>query len=208
MPDQSPPPPATSRGLDTWFLVGGIALLAVVLILSRTAAADYGDALTRNMVRLSLGWFAAAMLLMTRLQGADWAAETTSGRLARWCWTWGIASFLVHLAMAFHFFHDWSPVRAFEHTRAVSGWGEGIYVSYAFTWLWLGDAAWWWLRPAAYAARSPWMHRAIVAFMLFMVFNGTVVFEPGAIRRVGLVGFVVLAIAWLASITPFSPRRD
>ena len=129
-------------------VVGGAALLATVLLLTRSLAGDVGDTLTRNTVRLSLAWYAAALCVMMRLQATDWAAMTALGRAARWCWTWGIVVFLVHLAMAFHYFHDWSHAHAFETTRQASGVGEGIFVSYFFTLWWAFDAAAWWLAPA------------------------------------------------------------
>jgi hypothetical protein len=178
-------------------LAGGLALLAVVLALSAALPGDVGENLTRNTVRLSLAWYAAALVLFMRLAPVDWQAATALGRLARWFWSWGVACFLVHLAMAFHFYHHWSHAHAFETTRQASGTGEGIYASYLFTWLWLGDAAWWWLSPSRYAARWPWLDRALHAFMLFLVFNGTVIFESGAIRWAGLLGFLTLLTCWL-----------
>jgi hypothetical protein len=144
---------------------------------------------------------------MTRLQRPDWAAATRLGRLARWCWTWGLVSYLVHVAMAFHYFHGWSHADAFEHTRQASGWGEGVYVSYAFTALWAGDVVWWWVRPSSFAARSPWLQRALCAFLLFVAFNGAVIFAADAIRWVGLAGFAGLAIAWLTSPMASARRR-
>ena len=98
--------------------------------------------------------------------------------------------------MAFHFFHHWSHAHAFERTREVSGVGEGIYVSYLFTLLWAADVAWWWLRADRYAVRSVWIDRSLQAFMLFIVLNGTVVFESGPIRWAGLLGLAALSVAW------------
>jgi hypothetical protein len=194
---------------DFGIAVGGsVALLAVILLSGalangggETLASETltGETLTRNTVRLSLAWYATALCLMMRLGPTDWLATSGVGRLARWCWTWGVVCFLVHLAMAFHYYHHWSHAHAFEHTRAVSGTGEGIYVSYLFTALWLADAIWWWALPAAYAARSAWIDRALHAFMLFIVFNGMVVFENGPIRWAGLLLFVALPAAWLLS---------
>jgi Ca2+/Na+ antiporter len=185
--------------LDAAMVGGGMALLVAVLAGSMMLADDTGEMLTRNTVRLSLGWYAVALVLMMRLRPTDWAAASAQGRLARWCWTWGVVCFLVHLGMAFHYYHHWSHTHAFEHTREVGGIGEGIYVSYLFTWLWVGDAAWWWVRPQQYAARPAWIDRSLHAFMLFIVFNGMVVFESGAIRWAGAVMFVTLACAWLAT---------
>ena len=187
----------SGRSLDLAFMLGGTALLAAVVGLSTLLAADRGDALTRNTVRLSLAWYAAALCVMMRLQATDWAAMTALGRAARWCWTWGIVVFLVHLAMAFHYFHDWSHAHAFETTRQASGVGEGIFVSYVFTLWWAFDAAAWWLAPAWYARRPIWIGRTLHLFMLFIVFNGMVVFESGPIRCAGVVLFLTLPVVWL-----------
>jgi len=98
--------------------------------------------------------------------------------------------------MAFHYYHGWSHAHAFERTRQVSGVGEGIYVSYFFTWLWISDTTAWWLRPEWVAQRSVWIDRWLHAFMLFMVFNGMVVFETGSIRWAGGALFAMLTLAW------------
>lgn len=189
--------------LDTAIVVGGCALLVAVFALTRLLASDVGDLLTRNTVRLSLAWYAVALCLMMQLRGGDdWRAATTLGQLARWCWTWAIVVFLVHLAVAFHYYHGWSHAHAFERTRQVSGVGEGIYVSYFFTWCWIADALWWWWLPARYAIRSVWIDRVLHTFMLLIVFNGMVVFETGGIRWAGCIMFVVLAAVWFASHRP------
>ena len=191
-------PRTVSLPLDTPIVVGGCVLLAAVISFTRLFASDVGDLLTRNTVRLSLAWYAAALCLMMQSRGdEDWRAQTTIGRLARWCWTWAIVVFLVHLAVAFHYYHGWSHTHALERTRQVSGVGEGIYVSYFFTWCWIADALWWWWQPARYAARSVWIDRALHTFMLFIVFNGMVVFETGGIRWAGCAMFALLAAVWL-----------
>lgn len=148
------------------------------------------------------------MLLMTRMTRDDWRAESAWGRAAQWCWSWAVVVFVVHLAMAFHFFHQWSHQRAFDHTRDVSGVGEGIYVSYLFTWLWIGDAAWWWARPASYAGRNVWLSFTLHLFMLFIVFNGTVVFEDGPIQIAGATGTLAIAAAWLTGCKQRKNRAE
>jgi hypothetical protein len=102
--------------------------------------------------------------------------------------------------MAFHFFHYWSHAHALAHTRRVSGVGEGIYASYLFTALWAADAAYWWLDPKGRAARSAWLGWALHCFMLFIAFNGTVIFESGPIRWVSLAAFAALASAWVIAV--------
>jgi hypothetical protein len=180
-------------------VAAGIVSLATTLWLSAAVAVEPGEILTRNTVRLSLAWYALALCMMIRLTAVDWTAATAACRLARWCWTWALVSFLVHLAMAFHYYHHWSHADAFEHTREVSGYGEGIYMSYLFTILWIVDVIWWWAQPERFARRSPWIDRALHAFMLFIVFNGMVVFESGLIRWAGLLLFTALLAVWLAA---------
>jgi hypothetical protein len=191
------------------FLAGG-SLLFAAIALSLFLASNAGDALTRNTIRLSLVWYFAALVTMLSLKSADWTAATLPGRIARWLWTWGVVAFLVHLAMAFHYFHGWSHTHAFEHTKSVSGWGEGLYVSYAFTLLWMTDAAWWWISPCSYAARGTALHWGLQAFLFFIAFNGAVVYESGPIRWAGMMATAALtfvaALAWRRkSAIPVSP---
>jgi hypothetical protein len=177
--------------------LGGAAVLALTLAVAVGLASDVGELLVRNTIRLSLTWYGVALLVMMRLAPADWAANADVGRLARWCWTWAWACFVVHVALAFHYYDHWSHAAAFERTREVSGIGEGLYVSYAFTLAWTVDVWLWWLRPADYATRPKWVGIVLHTTMLFIVFNGMVVFETGLIRWAGVIMFVVLAVAWV-----------
>ncbi len=189
--------PFSRRSFDAaWTFVGGLSIVAIVLASARFAS-DVGDSQTRNMIRLSLVWYFAALVLMMALAKSDWLASAPLGRAARWCWTWAMVYFLIHVTMAFHYFHHWSHADAVRHTREVSGFGEGVYISYLFTLLWIVDVAYWWLAPRRYAERSAWIDRGWHGFMLFMVFNGTVVYESGPIRCAGLLMFTSLAAVWL-----------
>lgn len=182
--------------------VTGAAALALVYAISDVASFAIGDSLTRNTIRLALAWYTASLLLMMQLRDSDdWRGATDRGRIVRWCWTWGAILFVVHVCMAFHFFHHWSQAHAIEHTRDVSGFGEGLYVSYAFTLLWVGDAIWWWWSPARYVARSGWFDRILHAFMLFIIFNGTVVFEAGPIRWIAMIAFILIGALWARRVS-------
>jgi hypothetical protein len=165
-----------------------------------SGAADAGDELVRNTVRLSLLYYAAAAVLMTRLRPDEWDAASVRGKVARDAWSLAWLAYVVHVMFAMKFAHHWSHADAVRHTQERSGFGEGIYVSHFFTLLWTLDVLWWWLRPASYARRSPWIDRLLHAFMAFVIFNGTVVFESGLIRWAGVVMFVVLggAFVWRA----------
>ncbi len=187
--------PLSSRAPSVLALAAWLALLAVILL--RPFPADSpapGDDLIRNTIRLALAyWFLAANLLLV-LQPADWPAATPRSSLARTCWTLAWAAYVVHVGMAFHYYHGWSHADAVRHTEEVSGFGPGIYVSHLFTLLWGADVLFWWLRPKRYAARSPWIDRVLHGFLVFVIFNGTVVYESGPIRWVGAAAFVELAV--------------
>src|ERR1700722_13132423 len=114
-------------------------------------------------------------------RGQDWLAQSGRGRLSRWLWTFAWLTYLVHLAMAFHYAHHWSHAEAVRHTEAVSGFGPGIYVSHFFTLAWTADVAWWWLMPVHYARRPAAIGWCWHAFMVFVIFNATVVYEDGPI---------------------------
>lgn len=137
-------------------------------------------------------WVGAVVLLL-RAPAAEWAGPTGAVRVARWCWGLGAVMFWIHIAVAFHFAHRWSHANGIRHVEETSGFGPGLFVSYFFTLLWAADAAWWALRPTAYAARPTWLGIAIHSFMAFIVLNGTVVFGHTPMREVSAGVFAVLA---------------
>ena len=71
-------------------------------------------------------------------------------------WTLGCVLFDVHVACAFHFYHQWSHAVAWQHTaertRELLGvaMGDGIYFSYLFLVLWAVDVVWLWLTPLSH----------------------------------------------------------
>jgi hypothetical protein len=180
-------------GLIALVLIWAAALAAVIAWPYAAGSPTVSDDLTRHTIRVALAFYAAAVWLMLGLRPADWRVDTPRGRYARLCWTLAWAAYLVHVGMAFHHYHHWSHAAAVRHNFERSGVGEGIFVNYAFTLLWTLDVAWWWLRPAAYAARPAWLDRLLHGFMAFIVFNATVVYQDGPIRWAGLVLFAALA---------------
>ena len=161
-------------------LGGAAAAVIAVGIFAVVALADVVTPLDVN----------PAVLQVVALVVAAW---TRSQRLL---WTLAWLAFLVHLAVSLHFFHHWSHAHVVRHTQESSGFGEGVYVSHLFTLAWTLDVLWWWLRPASYARRSPWVDRVLHAFMAFIIFCGTVVYETGFIRWAGLAMFVILGAAF------------
>jgi hypothetical protein len=183
-------------------LVWLVLLGAVLIWPALSESPTLGDDLIRYTIRLALLYYAIALTLLLWCKPADWKGFSAKVRLARSCWTIAWLTYLVHLAMAFHYAHDWSHADAMRHTEEVSGFGPGIFVSHLFTLVWTLDVLSWWLRPEWYATRSIWIDRILHGFMLFVVFNGTVVFEQGLIRWAG-----ALMFAWLGAVALLRLRR-
>jgi hypothetical protein len=158
---------------------------------------NLGDELTRWTVRLALVCAILAILISWRsrhsLQGQS---------LAQAAWTLGCLAFLIHVGCAFHFVHHWSHSAAYEETAertaALFGlhWGGGLYLNYAFTLVWVFDAAWWWCGLRLYQARPSWVGSAIRCFLAFMAFNATVVFGHGVVRWIGVGISLGLPLGW------------
>ncbi|MBY0522337.1 MAG: hypothetical protein K2R98_03020 [Gemmataceae bacterium] len=190
--------PKTAAPLSACALAAWVVLLNVIFFLpALVPISDLGDHLIRGTIRLSLLFWFLAVNLMLWLRPAEWPG-VGRGNLARYCWTLAWAAYVIHLGMAFHFYHHWSHADAVQHTADVTGgFGEGIYFSHFFTAVWTADVAWWWLWPFLYARRPGGIDRGLHAFLLFIIFNGTVVYEEGPIRWAGVFMFVELAMAAL-----------
>lgn len=154
------------------------------------------ELLTRWTIRLALACYVA--VLAGQLAASD--ANPRWRAAARWLWTAGCLFFLAHVFCAFQFYHGWSHARVLEdtarQTKELMGWefGEGIYFSYLFTAIWTLDVIWWWLRPGGYLGRPRALSYAIHGFMLFIAFNGAIIFEGGATRWCGIAACVGLTV--------------
>ncbi len=113
----------------------------------------------------------------------------------RFGWPCACGLCLLHIAVAFHLGHSWSHEAAWEHTRQTGGYGDGIYVNYAFALVWLIDAIWLCVAFDSYFARPRWLHWTIHGFLAFVVFNAAVVFGswPSRIRFMGW--FLMMGLA-------------
>jgi hypothetical protein len=183
---------AAERGAGWLAATWPLALFAFLAAPVWLGSLDVGDDRTRLTVRLALLYYALALALMLFLRRDDWEARTPRGRLTRCAWTLAWLTYLLHLAAAFHYYHHWSHTDAMERTGRISGFDGGIFVSHLFTLLWTADVAWWWLRPLSYASRPLAIGVVLHSFMLFIVFNATVVYETGFIRWAGATGIAVL----------------
>ena len=188
-----------------WF-VSLCGLLAAIAVTS--PAEERTDRLIRWTIWLALAYWAAAVTVMLFLPASGWTAATRNGRLARWAWTYGWATYGVHVLAAFHYYHRWSWLHALDHSREITGVAEGLYVSCLFSLVWTGDVLWWWLAPAGYARRPAWVGWAVHGFFTFLVFHSTVVFGTSTARVLGILLFAglgaVAAWRWLIARGKFA----
>lgn len=145
-----------------------------------------GVAITLWTVRLACALYVAAL--------AGWINGRE--RFARGAWTLGCAFYLAHAAAAFHFYHAWSHAAAVADTERQTaallgtGYGAGVWFNYAFTAVWVADAARRWLG----WVWPQWAAVAVQGFMGFMFFNATVVFATGVTRWLGVLAAAGLAL--------------
>lgn len=168
-----------------------------------------GIELTHWTIRLALLCLAARIGGGLRWGNADWWFPRS-----RAIWTVGFVFFVAHVACAFHFYHEWSHAKAFqstaEQTERQMGvrFGEGIYVSYAFTLLWLIDVTWQWIDGEGYQRLGRIWAIPLLLFMSFIAFNGAAVFEDGVTRWVGIPVSVLLFIAAIGALLRRPAARD
>ena len=154
-----------------------------------------GELLTRVTIWLALTLYAGAEVERRRL-------APTTAMTGRWLFSVGCLLYLAHVVLAFDVHYGWSHAIAYAETaiqtEAFTGlrWGWGLYVSYLFSALWVGETAWWWLAPEDYHARAHWLALAMRAFFLFMILNGAVAFVNGPLRWLGVAIVAVLLVAW------------
>lgn len=183
--------------------VWGVLALGTAVAASSGAVEPVGPFVTKATVRLAMlfyGFSLCGQLLMGWFPAWE--------RPARDAWTAAWATFAVHVACAFHYYHSWSHAHAFAHTQEVGGWGWGIYVSHFFYLSWGLDVLLWRFAPAARSARPAWLGRTLHGFWAFIVFNGMIVFETGFSRAMGVLLFATLGaiLLYLRLVPP--PAKD
>lgn len=147
-----------------------------------------GVLLTSWTIRLALVGYAAVLAWRV----SDSSSSLAASRRWRWVWTLSCLCFLLHVISAFHFYHHWSHAHAIadtaEQTEKLMGlaFGEGLYFSYLFLIVWVADVVWWWWNESSYRNRPRWLGVAIQLYLLFIAFNGAIVFKSGVIRYAGL----------------------
>ena len=164
-----------------------------------------GELLTRWTVRVAMALYVASLAMR------GWTPHWS-----RVGWTAACGVYLLHVVCAFQYYHHWSDAEAYEatarHTGNVVGldWGGGLYINYAFTFLWLADVCWWWIDMKGYLARPLLIEWVVQGFLGFIAFNATVVFATGFSRWFGSMACVLLAVILICrhhSVGSEKPRR-
>ncbi len=88
--------------------------------------------------------------------------------------------------------------RGMTRKSALAGlhWGGGLYVNYALLAGWALDCLWWWRGLEAYRRRPRRIVLCWNGFLIFIVFNATVVFETGLARWFGLCLCLGICSCW------------
>ena len=78
------------------------------------ASPSVGDDRIRFTIRLALVCYALAIAILLTEDGS-W--PTTRLFLARWMWSLAVIAYLVHVGLAFHYYHHWSHADAYQRTE-------------------------------------------------------------------------------------------
>ena len=157
-----------------------------------------GEFLTRITIWISiLAYTIGCVVFAWRQVGGD--------RWARLAWTTGCAALVVHFICAFHFYHGWSHESAYLETARQTAdvvainWGGGLFINYLVAIFWTADVASWWFAGLSSYRRRPWLLTLIWhSFLIFIIFNATVVFKDGLTRWIGLLVFLTLCLSWVS----------
>lgn len=158
-----------------------------------------GEFLTRSTIWISIAGYVIGCVVFAMARG-----RMSLDRWTRRAWTTGCIALLVHFAAAFHFYHSWSHHAAYVETARQTAevvavnWGGGLFINYAVALLWIVDVASWWVGGVSSYRRRPWLLTLIWhGFLIFILFNATVVFKDGLIRWVGLLVSLTLCLSWI-----------
>jgi hypothetical protein len=158
-----------------------------------------GEFLTRGTIWISILSYALGCVVFAMA-----SRQNDLDRWVRLAWTVGCAALVLHFICAFQFYHSWSHESAYVDTARQTAevvkinWGGGLFINYAVASLWFADVAWWWLSGVTSYRRRPWVITLIWhSFLIFIIFNATVVFKDGITRWIGLLVSMTLCLSWI-----------
>jgi hypothetical protein len=157
-----------------------------------------GEFLTRATIWITfIGYTAGSVLFATSRNRHRFDSAV------RIVWTVAVVSLIAHFICAFQYYHFWSHSHAYIETARQTdevyrvNWGGGLFINYALLALWVVDVGWWWKSGLdSYRQRPLTLVLAWHSFLIFIIFNATVVFKTGAVRWIGLLITALLCVAW------------
>jgi hypothetical protein len=166
-----------------------------------------GEFLTRGTIWISIAAYTIGCVVFAI------ARRPNGERWARFAWTTGCAALIAHFISAFEFYHGWSHASAYSETARQTAevvrinWGGGLFINYAVAALWIADVSWWWFAGLHAYRRRPWLITVLWhGFLIFILFNATVVFKAGLVRWIGLFVCVILVVSWYSIRNEFAKR--
>ena len=158
-----------------------------------------GELLTRSTVWISIVAYTIGSVVFATAR-----KQPDDDRWVRLAWTIGCAALVAHFICAFQFYHAWSHESAYRETARQTAqvfainWGGGLFINYAVATLWMADVASWWLAGLdSYRRRPWWLTLSWHGFLIFIIFNATVVFKDGPARWIGLLVSLTLILSWI-----------
>ena len=164
---------------------------------------DAGEFLTRSTVWISIAFYTIGSAIF-----AFGRRRPKLDYWSRFAFTTAVAALIAHYISAFHFYHHWSHEAAYIETARQTAevfkvnWGGGIFINYSLLMLWIADVGLWWMAgERSYRRRPLWILLTWHGFLVFILFNATVVFKDGITRWVGLLVCAIVSLSWLRIIT-------
>lgn len=158
-----------------------------------------GEFLTRSTIWISIIAYTIGCVVFATAR-----RQPDGDKWTRLAWTTGCAALVAHFICAFNYYHAWSHQSAYIETARQTAevfkinWGGGLFINYAVAILWFTDVAWWWLAGLSSYRRRPWLLTLIWhSFLIFIIFNATVVFKNGMTRWIGLLVCLTLCLSWI-----------
>lgn len=159
-----------------------------------------GEFLTRGTIWISILVYTLGCVSFAALRKRPYGDSVT-----RIAWTVAVVALIAHYVFAFQFYHAWSHNSAYIETARQTAevfkmnWGGGLFINYALLVLWMTDVGWWWFSGLDSYRRRPWFLLLLWhSFLIFIIFNATVVFKDGIQRWVGLLICLSLCLSWFA----------
>jgi hypothetical protein len=155
------------------------------------------------------------MFLLVVCLGLELRGWTKTSRLLTTLWLLGAIAAFFHSLGALATFHHGSHAEALqstaEQTEEMLGiaFAAGLYFNYVFVAAWLFDASWRIIAPANYLRLPAAYHFGLTGFLVFIAFNGAVVFKSGMFRWAGIASIAGLLSIWLLQRwTPARPTSN